>query len=285
MLRLRTRRHARERKSRSVRRRPLKWRTRRVESGANPRTSSRSAAALRSRRCDNRQICKHDKRKCQNTFLAASIFLKVKVYQNIADSKHQAMQNIPSTMPLSSQSNTLLPSSLMHVAMPPRSALDLHLQVTSGGGILSDEKFEDQDICDETKRGISDQGFGFMSLIQAKTLKPLLAGRDLLAQAKTGSSFQSVLLMRRSSIDFVPAKTMPETAIESTCKMPSDAQVLFSLIVIRLSHLFSCAAQERRWHSSCLPLNCSIRATLRRCSPKVDIDAFGITVDRRSYSM
>lgn len=58
---------------------------------------------------------------------------------------------------------------------------------TRGGGILSEEKFEDQTICEETKQGIRDQGFAQMSLIQAKTLKPLLAGRDLLAQAKTGS--------------------------------------------------------------------------------------------------
>ena len=68
-------------------------------------------------------------------------------------------------------------------------------QTTRGGGILSEEKFADQDICDETKQGISDQGFAYMSLIQAKTLKPLLAGRDLLAQAKTGSGKTLAFLM------------------------------------------------------------------------------------------
>ena len=68
-------------------------------------------------------------------------------------------------------------------------------QTTKGGGILSEETFEQQDICDETKKGIADQNFVNLSLIQAKTLKPLLAGRDLLAQAKTGSGKTLAFLM------------------------------------------------------------------------------------------
>jgi ATP-dependent RNA helicase DDX18/HAS1 len=67
--------------------------------------------------------------------------------------------------------------------------------VTKGGGILSEETFEQQDICEETKKGIADQNFVNLSLIQAKTLKPLLAGRDLLAQAKTGSGKTLAFLM------------------------------------------------------------------------------------------
>jgi len=66
---------------------------------------------------------------------------------------------------------------------------------TKGGGILSEETFEQQDICEETKKGIADQNFVHLSLIQAKTLKPLLAGRDLLAQAKTGSGKTLAFLM------------------------------------------------------------------------------------------
>ena len=66
---------------------------------------------------------------------------------------------------------------------------------TRGGGILSEETFENQDVCEETKKGIADQGFVNLSLIQAKTLKPLLAGKDLLAQAKTGSGKTLAFLM------------------------------------------------------------------------------------------
>lgn len=53
--------------------------------------------------------------------------------------------------------------------------------------MLSDKLFAELDICEETQNGIRDMGFEFMSLIQAKTVGPLLAGRDLLAQARTGS--------------------------------------------------------------------------------------------------
>ena len=66
---------------------------------------------------------------------------------------------------------------------------------TRGGGILSDVTFDAQDLCEETKRAIADQGFVNMSLIQAKTITPLLAGRDLLAQAKTGSGKTLAFLM------------------------------------------------------------------------------------------
>ena len=61
------------------------------------------------------------------------------------------------------------------------------VQTTSGGSILSDQTFDSLDICEETKSGISDLGFKMMTLIQSKTIVPLLSGKDLLAQARTGS--------------------------------------------------------------------------------------------------
>ena len=60
-------------------------------------------------------------------------------------------------------------------------------ETTAGGGILSDKLFDDLDICEETKQGIRDMEFKSLTLIQSKTVEPLLAGRDLLAQARTGS--------------------------------------------------------------------------------------------------
>lgn len=60
-------------------------------------------------------------------------------------------------------------------------------ETTAGGGILSDKRFDSLEICEETQNGIKDMGFANMTLIQSKTVIPLLAGRDLLAQARTGS--------------------------------------------------------------------------------------------------
>ncbi|EKX47176.1 hypothetical protein GUITHDRAFT_157674 [Guillardia theta CCMP2712] len=54
-------------------------------------------------------------------------------------------------------------------------------------GILTARKFEELNICEESKKGVADQGFTCMTEIQAKTIAPLLSGRDVLAQAKTGS--------------------------------------------------------------------------------------------------
>eukprot|EP00960_Hanusia_phi_P040659 754582-Hanusia_phi.AAC.9 len=44
-------------------------------------------------------------------------------------------------------------------------------------GILTVRKFEDLNLCDESKKGIADQGFTYMTEIQAKTIAPLLSGR------------------------------------------------------------------------------------------------------------
>jgi ATP-dependent RNA helicase DDX18/HAS1 len=61
------------------------------------------------------------------------------------------------------------------------------VQTTSGGSILSDQLFDSLDVCEETKSGVADLGFKLMTLIQSKTIVPLLSGKDLLAQARTGS--------------------------------------------------------------------------------------------------
>jgi ATP-dependent RNA helicase DDX18/HAS1 len=57
-------------------------------------------------------------------------------------------------------------------------------EITHGGGILSDKRFDSLEICQETMNGIKDLGFETMTLIQSKTIMPLLAGRDVLAQVR-----------------------------------------------------------------------------------------------------
>lgn len=56
-------------------------------------------------------------------------------------------------------------------------------------GILSDKSFDSLKghVCEKTLQGIQDMGFTQMTDIQAKTIPPLLEGRDLVGNAKTGS--------------------------------------------------------------------------------------------------
>ncbi|CAG9462371.1 unnamed protein product [Pedinophyceae sp. YPF-701] len=54
-------------------------------------------------------------------------------------------------------------------------------------GIMSDVRFDSMKLSDNTMRGISDMGFTHCTEVQARTIPPLLEGRDLLGAARTGS--------------------------------------------------------------------------------------------------
>ncbi|KOB73007.1 Pitchoune [Operophtera brumata] len=56
-------------------------------------------------------------------------------------------------------------------------------------GILSDQKFTalEGKVCEPTLMGIKEMGFKTMTEIQAKSIPPLLEGRDLVGAARTGS--------------------------------------------------------------------------------------------------
>lgn len=49
------------------------------------------------------------------------------------------------------------------------------------------QKFTELNLSDKTMKGIQDMGFEKMTEIQQRTIPPLLAGRDVLGAAKTGS--------------------------------------------------------------------------------------------------
>ncbi|KAK9756921.1 hypothetical protein RND81_01G129900 [Saponaria officinalis] len=57
----------------------------------------------------------------------------------------------------------------------------------SGGGIMSDESFFNLLISEPTKNAIKDIGFTYMTQIQARSIPPLLEGKDVLGAARTGS--------------------------------------------------------------------------------------------------
>lgn len=58
---------------------------------------------------------------------------------------------------------------------------------TSSGGFLTEQRFEDLDICEMTKNALRSLKFERMTQIQAQAIPELLAGRDVVAAAKTGS--------------------------------------------------------------------------------------------------
>lgn len=56
-----------------------------------------------------------------------------------------------------------------------------------GGGFLTEQRFEDLDICSMTKSALNALSFERMTQIQSQAIPELLAGRDIVAAAKTGS--------------------------------------------------------------------------------------------------
>ncbi|PWY88526.1 DEAD-domain-containing protein [Aspergillus heteromorphus CBS 117.55] len=52
---------------------------------------------------------------------------------------------------------------------------------------IAPQKFTELNLSDKTMKGIQDMGFETMTEIQQRTIPPLLAGRDVLGAAKTGS--------------------------------------------------------------------------------------------------
>ncbi|KAM3683929.1 hypothetical protein ACJW31_11G002400 [Castanea mollissima] len=57
----------------------------------------------------------------------------------------------------------------------------------SGGGIMSTESFESLGLSEPTSNAIKDIGFQYMTQIQARSIPPLLLGKDILGAARTGS--------------------------------------------------------------------------------------------------
>ncbi|RMZ55588.1 hypothetical protein APUTEX25_000171 [Auxenochlorella protothecoides] len=54
-------------------------------------------------------------------------------------------------------------------------------------GIMSQQTFDSLEVSDQTKKAIVSMGFTYMTEVQARTIPPLLLGKDVLGAAKTGS--------------------------------------------------------------------------------------------------
>ncbi|KAI7834936.1 ATP-dependent RNA helicase HAS1 [Kickxella alabastrina] len=63
---------------------------------------------------------------------------------------------------------------------------ELETEASSDGGVI-DYAFDSMPLTEQTKNAIKEMGFTKMTEVQARTIPPLLAGRDVLGAAKTGS--------------------------------------------------------------------------------------------------
>ena len=63
----------------------------------------------------------------------------------------------------------------------------LNLTVVDEHGKSINTTFENLDCSEATKNAVKDMGFTSMTEVQARTIPPLMAGRDVLGAAKTGS--------------------------------------------------------------------------------------------------
>ncbi|EPS41384.1 hypothetical protein H072_4719 [Dactylellina haptotyla CBS 200.50] len=68
----------------------------------------------------------------------------------------------------------------------PDSLANVNLSLPDLDGVES-KLFKDINLNENTQRALTDMGFTTMTEVQAKTIPPLLAGRDVLGAAKTGS--------------------------------------------------------------------------------------------------
>lgn len=83
--------------------------------------------------------------------------------------------------------------------------------------ILSNKNFDTLmgKVCDETLKGIADMGFTTMTEIQARSIPPLLEGRDLVGAAKTGSGKTLAFLIPAIEL-IVKLKFMPSHGMLSS---------------------------------------------------------------------
>ncbi|KAJ1965546.1 ATP-dependent RNA helicase [Dipsacomyces acuminosporus] len=68
-----------------------------------------------------------------------------------------------------------------------RGGLDIDYTGTAADGSKILYDFDSVPLCEQTKSAIKEMGFTKMTEVQARTIPPLLAGRDVLGAAKTGS--------------------------------------------------------------------------------------------------
>lgn len=67
-----------------------------------------------------------------------------------------------------------------------KDAVEIERHTATVSGIMSAQTFDQLELTDQTRKGIQEMNFANMTEVQARTIPPLLVGRDVLAAAKTG---------------------------------------------------------------------------------------------------
>ena len=106
-------------------------------------------------------------------------------------------------------------------------------------GILSDKTFDSLTLSKQTMAGISELGYTRMTEVQARTIPPLLAGRDVLGAARTGSGKTLAFLIPSVELLY-HAKFMPRNGTGVMVLSPTRELAL---------QIYNVAQQLMRKHS------------------------------------
>ena len=131
---------------------------------------------------------------------------------------------------------------------------------------ITDERFSDLPISAESKRGIKDVlGYEYMTTVQAQTLPPILAGKDCLAKAKTGTG---------KTLGFL----IPTVQLVRDTPPPQHKDAIMSLILSPTRELASQIAEEAKQLTQyegmnivCVIGGTNINTDIRRLSKRVDM--------------
>jgi ATP-dependent RNA helicase MSS116 len=131
---------------------------------------------------------------------------------------------------------------------------------------ITDERFSDLPISAESKRGIKDVlGYEYMTTVQAQTLPPILAGKDCLAKAKTGTG---------KTLGFL----IPTVQLVRDTPPPQHKDAIMSLILSPTRELASQIAEEAKQLTQyegmnivCVIGGTNVNTDIRRLSKRVDI--------------
>mmetsp|Transcript_42123 Transcript_42123/g.51133 ORF Transcript_42123/g.51133 Transcript_42123/m.51133 type:complete len:536 (-) Transcript_42123:445-2052(-) len=79
-------------------------------------------------------------------------------------------------------------------------------------GIMSNKRFEDLDLSEPSRTGLTEMGMVTMTEIQARSVAPLMAGKDLLGAARTGAGKTLAFLIPSVELMY-RAKFMPRNGV------------------------------------------------------------------------
>jgi ATP-dependent RNA helicase DDX18/HAS1 len=99
-------------------------------------------------------------------------------------------------------------------------------------GILSDKTFASLSLSKPTMAGIATMGYETMTEVQARTIPPLLAGRDVLGAARTGSGKTLAFLVPSVELLY-HAKFMPRNGAGVMILTPTRGAFYVTLVPIR----------------------------------------------------